>query len=93
MKSRKPYTPVKLYYDGRVVSPGEFLRTEAGSVYLIQEVKQSPSRPGRRYLHCLRWPGDEIPVDAVVHPLYWYARKKKPARKLSDFSHHQEAGA
>jgi hypothetical protein len=86
VKSRQPYTPVKLTYDGRLVAPGEFLRTKGGSVYLIQSVKPSPSMPGRRYLGCLRWPIEEIPADATVHPLYWYARKKKASRTLADIS-------
>jgi hypothetical protein len=83
MKTKQPYTPVKLSYDGRKVQPGEFLRTPAGSVYMIQAVTPSPSRPQRRYLSCLRWPADEIPEGATVHPLYWYARTKKSGRTLS----------
>jgi hypothetical protein len=87
MRSRPPYTPVRLFYDGRVVEPGEFLRTPAGSVYLIEQVRPSPSRPQRRYLDCLRWPPDKVPEDATVHPLHWYPRKKRAAR-LRDLRDH-----
>lgn len=82
MRSREHYTPCKLFYDGRHVEVGEYLKTPAGSVYLIQSVRQSPSRAYRRNLTCVRWPPDEIPEGATVHPLHWYKRTKKRFRAL-----------
>jgi hypothetical protein len=86
MRTSPPYTPVKLFYDGRQVEVGDYLRSNGGSLYLIQGVTQSPSRPQRRYLACLRWPPDKVPADATVHPLFWYARKKR-ARRLAQLDH------
>jgi hypothetical protein len=82
---REPFTTVKLFYDGRTVKVGDYLRSNGGSVYHIDEVSQSPSRPERRYLKCRRWPPDQVPADGVVHPLFWYERKKR-ARRLSNIA-------
>jgi len=80
---RQPYTECKLYVDGiPQLAVGDYLRT-TGSGYLVTEIRQSPRRPTRRNLRCLRWPPAEIPADATVHELHWYARRKKPARRLS----------
>lgn len=83
MRSRQPYTPCKLFYDGRKLEAGDYLKTPAGSAYLVQEVRINRNRPYRQQLKCLRWPVAEIPADATVHPLHWYARTKKKARRLS----------
>lgn len=84
MRAREPYTPCKLFYDGaRDLDLGHFLKTPAGSAYLVQEIRQDRKRAYRKHLKCLRWPAAEIPEDATVHPLYWYPRKKKAARRLS----------
>lgn len=78
MTTRAPYTPCKLYYDGaRDLNAGDYLRTPAGSAYLVQAVRQNRNRPLRKHLDCLRWPQSEIPAEAKVHPLYWYKRKAK----------------
>lgn len=86
MKPRGDYTPVKLFYDGGKVEVGDFMRSNGGSVYRIDDVRQSPSIERRRYLNCTRWPADEIPAGATVHPIHWYARKKKAARRLAEFA-------
>lgn len=79
---RPPYTPCKLYYDGaRDLQTGDYLKTPAGSAYLVQTIRQNRNRPIRKHLGCLRWPAAEIPADARVHPLYWYVRKAKPGRR------------
>lgn len=78
-----PYTPCKLYVDGLPsLSAGEYLRTLAGSAYLVQSIRQNRRQPQRRHLDCLRWPLAEIPAEAVVHTFYWYSRNKKAARTL-----------
>lgn len=82
MRSRAPYTPCKLFYDGaRALEVGHYLKTPAGSAYLIQSIRQNRNRAYRQHLDCVRWPAAEIPEGAKVHPLYWYARKKKTARR------------
>lgn len=76
---RLPYTPCKLYYDGaRDLKAGDYLRTPAGSAYLVQTIRQNRNRPQRKHLGCLRWPGNEIPDGAKVHPLFWYSRNARP---------------
>lgn len=81
MRTRPPYTPCKLYYDGaRDLQAGDYLQTTGGSAYLVQSIRQNRNRPQRKHLGCLRWPVAEIPADARVHPLYWYARKAKSGR-------------
>lgn len=85
MTRRTPYTECKIYYDAgrrRGVEVGHYLRTPAGSGYFITALRQSKTRPERVHLTCLRWPVDEIPAEAVVHPLHWYAREKKAGRRL-----------
>lgn len=78
MATRAPYTPARLYYDGaRDLQVGDYLKTPAGSAYLVQAIRPSPSRPRRKYLDCLRWPQAEIPAGATVHPLHWYRRSKR----------------
>lgn len=75
MACRKPYTPCKLYYDGaRELKTGDYLRTRGGSAYLVQSIRQNRNRPYRKHLDVLRWPADDIPKGATVHPLYWYKR-------------------
>ncbi len=54
-----------------------------------REITELKNRPYRRHLVCLRWPVDKIPPDSTVHPLHWYARKKR-AMSLQAF---QQAGA
>lgn len=74
---RLPYTPCKLYYDGcRDLKCGDYLKTPAGSAYLVQSMRQNGRRPYRKHLECLRWPVAQIPADARVHPLYWYSRNR-----------------
>lgn len=75
---KAPYTPVKLYTDGLSgLAPGDFITTNAGSAYLVQEVRQSPSHEQRRYLSCVRSPGDEIPSNARRFESHWYSRNRR----------------
>jgi hypothetical protein len=74
------FTPTTLYYDSpRRVTPGHFLRSSGGSVYLIERVRSSPTRRQRKYLDVLRYDPAQVPVDAVVHPLFWYKRRRRRA--------------
>lgn len=77
-RSREPGTPCRLYVDGIAeLRPGDFITTSGGSAYLVQSMRQSPSRPARRYLDCIRWAAGEIPADARVWTIYWYRRPGK----------------
>ncbi|MFV9655900.1 hypothetical protein ACNFCK_13370 [Pseudomonas sp. NY15366] len=72
---RAPFTPCKLYIDGaQGLGAGDFIVTPAGSAYLVQRTRPSPSRPNRLYLDCLRWPPEQIPADARCYRLHWYRR-------------------
>src|ERR1700741_836643 len=78
---RQPYTECSIYVDGiPQLEVGHYLRTPGGSGYLVTSLRQNRKRTYRRTLRCLRWPVAEIPVEAVVHDLHWYPRRKKPAR-------------
>lgn len=82
--TRAPYTPCKLFIDGAPsLAAGDYLRTPAGSAYLVQAVRQNRNRPQRRHLQCLRWPLKEVPPAATIHMLYWYRRQKRAGRPLS----------
>lgn len=94
MACSKPNTPCKLYYDSAsTVEPGHFLATAAGSGYLVLSVRQDIKRPDRQHLSCLRLPVSEIPVEATVHPLVWYVRAKKPARRREEIAAAPASGA
>lgn len=84
MKRRQPYTECRIYVDGiPELKVGDYLRTPAGSGYLVTELRQNRRREYRRHLRCVRWPAVDIPEDAVVFELHWYARAKRAARRLS----------
>lgn len=84
MRTRPPYTPCKLYYDSpRRVAEGDYLQSPTGTSYQVTGVRESKTHPTRQHLKCLRWPKDEIPEGATVHPICWYRRKPK-TRRLSD---------
>lgn len=79
-----PYTPCKLFYDGwTLLKPGWYLKTPAGSAYLIERVRINRNRPYRQHLECVRWPLAEIPKHAKVRMLHWYPRVKKRGRTLA----------
>ena len=81
-----PYTSCKLFIDGvPTLKIGDYLRTPAGSAYLVQAMRTNRNRAYRRHLSCLRWPAAEIPADATVYPLHWYSRNKKSGRSLASF--------
>lgn len=87
MRSRLPYTPCKLYYDSPTrVAAGDYLQTPTGTSYQVTGVRESTTHRTRQHLKVLRWPKDEIPEGAAVHPIYWYARPKKATRRLLELS-------
>lgn len=87
MRTKPAYTECRIYYDGTAaIEIGHYLRTPGGSGYRIQNIRQDRKRACRRHLTCLRWPVDEIPADAVVHPLHWYPRTKKRGVTLQNYS-------
>lgn len=84
MRTRQPYTPCKIFYDGAVdVQAGDYLKTPAGSAYLVQTIRVNRNRAYRKHLGCVRWPVAEIPKRAKVYPLHWYSRARKAGRPLS----------
>lgn len=82
-KPSKPYdTLCTLTYDvsaevaqNGTVKPGNYLATN-NSWYLIQEARLVRGHTCRYRLTCWRANPAEIPLDAVILPLYWYPRKK-----------------
>jgi hypothetical protein len=79
MRTRAMHTECKLYYDSPAhVEVGHFLRSNGGSVYFVTEVRRNSKRRFRKHLRCLRWPPAELPDHAVVHPICWYPRRKRP---------------
>ncbi|RRV29481.1 hypothetical protein EGJ23_00625 [Pseudomonas sp. o96-267] len=75
MARRLPFTPCRLYIDGAAgLSVGDFIVTSGGSAYLVQATRQSPTKPERLYLTCLRWPVEQIPADGRQWQLNWYRR-------------------
>lgn len=70
-----PGTPARIAYDLDGSTPpveGDTLRTAAGTCYLIDEVRPSPTRD-RVYLRCTRLDRDAVAEgDPGVHPLYWH---------------------
>lgn len=74
---------VALTYDWRGPGPlpgvGHHLQTPAGSAYRIVGARQSPSRPGRVYLACVKVDAEGIPPP--VYPMRWYPREPKARRR------------
>lgn len=68
-----------LRYDtDQQVADGQYLRTTAGTCYLVLSARPSARIPGRWNLRVVRWPAADIPASALVHPLFWYSRKRRP---------------
>lgn len=64
---------------GPLPEPGEFLRTEAGSTYLVfsrrDNTRPKHARKSRCFCHLGKLePGEELPDDAVVHQFAWGSR-------------------
>lgn len=80
-RQRQPFTPCKLYIDGAEgLMIGDYIITAHGSAYLVQSIRPSPSRAGRLYLQCMRWPIDQIEGDARRYQFNWYRRPKRGVR-------------
>lgn len=74
-----------LRYDtAEVVQAGHYLRTTAGTVYLVQVARRSPRIAERWNLTCVRWPAADVPYGANVHPLFWYRRERKRPRLVDN---------
>lgn len=85
MSCRAPYTPCKIFYDGaRNLNVGDYLETRGGSAYLVQSIRANRNKSYRKHLGVLRMPAKEIPPGSTIHMLYWYVRKKKMGRKLTE---------
>ncbi len=71
---------VGLFYDGRRVVVGEYLRTRTGRTYqaVTVRVQQKGAHPGRQHLRCLVV--EEAQRGVRVHPLCWYPRGKRRER-------------
>lgn len=67
----EPFTPCKLRLDfGETPQKDCFLVTDAGSAYRVERV-------AGRTLHCLRWPLEEVPDDALVMGWEWSKRSRR----------------
>jgi hypothetical protein len=92
MLRRPAYSECRLYYDGAAsIDVGHYLKTPGGSAYRIQSMRQNKVRAYRKHLVCLRWPIAEIPSKAIVHPLYWYARKRRQSVTLTELQKRRDA--
>lgn len=72
-------TQCVLAYDSShgVPEAGDTVRSDAGSCYLIDRVRPSPSRPGRFYLEVTRLPAGAVAADDPgVWGMTWYRREK-----------------
>ena len=68
---------VRIYYDGRPLSPGDYLLTPTGRLYQVitVRVQQRGKHRGRQHLRCLV---DETPIGGRrVLPLHWYPRVRR----------------
>lgn len=65
---------MKLFYDGRKLATGEYLRTPTGRLYRVVSIRvqERGKHIGRQHLACLVSSATE--PGARVHPLHWYAR-------------------
>ena len=72
---------VGLYYDSpRRVGVGDCLQTPTGRTYLIQKVRvqeRGEYAGVRQHLRAIVISREEVPVDAEVFPIHWYARGKR----------------
>lgn len=71
-------TIVKLYVDLReVVEPGHLIVTQTERTYQVLGVKvqMRGKHLGRQHLQCLVV--DERPLQAVIHRIRWYKRRKR----------------
>jgi hypothetical protein len=76
----EPGTRCRLYYDCGVPGPveGDFIRTTAGSCYLIERARRSRTRPERVHLDVIRLDRDAVDEGQDgVWPLHWYPRRRK----------------
>lgn len=72
------------HWDGEAPEPGDFLRTAAGSCYLIEAVR--PTRPGSQSRYVLgvrRLERDAVqPGQPGVHAWEFYSRQRAACRAL-----------
>ena len=85
MAHTKPLgTHCKLHYDSpRGVREGDVVRTEAGSCYRVAGVRRQEQgkHAGRWHLGCVRIAEEDVEEDDTVHPLHWYPRERRKARR------------
>jgi hypothetical protein len=70
---------VSIYYDGRALLVGDFLRTATGRLYEVASVRVQArgGHKGRQHLRCLV--AREIVPGARVLSLRWYLRRSRAA--------------
>lgn len=78
---KAPGESAAITYDGwQSVEQGDYLRTQTGRTYLVQDVRVQTrgKHTGRQHLSCVVMAPDHQPEpDATVHPLYWYPRTRR----------------
>jgi hypothetical protein len=75
--SRKLVGLRAIHWEGRLPSPGDFLRTERGlTAYEIVSVKENtrPDARSRAAFKCWRVPAASVPDGARVHEWRWSSR-------------------
>lgn len=68
---------VGLHYDSScTVAKSDVIRTGTGRCYLITAVRRQEQgiHAGRWHLRAVVIDPDNVPNDAIVHPLWWYRR-------------------
>jgi len=80
---KQPGELVRLHYDTDVpVEVGHVLRTQTGRQYGVVEVRQQKRgiHAGHRYHVRAVVLDDDAEIGmSVVHPVYWYSRRRRPA--------------
>jgi hypothetical protein len=78
---RGPGSSCSLYVDTPAeIVEGDLIRTRAGSCYVVDRARRSPSRPGRWLLRVTRLERDSVQAgDPGVTTLRWYPRRRRAA--------------
>lgn len=70
---------VSIYYDGwQECKPGDALKTPAGRVYIVAEVRKQArgKHIGRQHMKCIV-AGSTEGVSGKIYPLHWYPRNRR----------------
>lgn len=75
---------VRLFYDAldREVMVGDVIRTGTGRCYLVLGIRRQTrgQHVGRWHTRCAVISPEDVPEDAVIHPVTWYRRPRRAHR-------------